>query len=206
MGKRRVAILEPATVFLLIMAYIWWLRSHHPGFWILILGVVLASHAWRRENAASLGFHLRNLRACLEEFAPALALLALTLFAAGLLLQTTRSLRFEDAVLAWLGYLPWGLFQQYMLNGYFQNRLAAVQSPRVAGATAAALFGGVHLPNAFLMLVGFGAGWCCTRIWWKYQNLYFLGLAHATVGFLLYLVVPDSISHHLTVGPGFLGR
>ena len=47
------------------------------------------------------------------------------------------------------------------------------------------------------------AGYCCTLIYRKYKNLYFLGIAHATVGVLLLLVVPDSISHHLTVGPGW---
>jgi membrane protease YdiL (CAAX protease family) len=202
-GKRGLAYLEPAVVFTLIMLYIWWLRFHHHSFWMLILGLVLASHAWRGENASSLGFRSRNLRACLEEFAPALVLLALVLVTAGLLLQTTRPVHFEDALTAWMGYLPWGLFQQYLLNGYFLNRLGAVQPPRVAAATAAALFSSAHLPNWFLMLVGFGAAWCCARIWGKYRNLFFLGLAHATVGFLLYLVVPDSISHHLTVGPGW---
>jgi hypothetical protein len=33
-----------------------------------------------------------------------------------------------------------------------------------------------------------------------YKNLYFLGLAHAAIGFLLFLAVPDSVSHHLRVG------
>lgn len=46
-------------------------------------------------------------------------------------------------------------------------------------------------------------GYCCAIVYRRYKNLYFLGLAHGTVGFLLYLVVPDSISHHLNVGPGW---
>ena len=40
-----------------------------------------------------------------------------------------------------------------------------------------------------------------SRIYLRYRNLYFLGMAHGVVGFLLYLVVPDTISHHLSVGP-----
>jgi hypothetical protein len=36
--------------------------------------------------------------------------------------------------------------------------------------------------------------------------MYFLGLAHGTIGSLLFLVIPDSISHHLVVGPGFFLR
>jgi hypothetical protein len=201
--RKRVAVLEPAVVFVLIMLYIWWLRFHHHSSWIGILALVMISHAWRREDASTLGFHLRNLRVCIEEFAPVLLLVVLTLLAAGMLLQTTRPVHFHEALMVWMGYLPWALFQQYMLNGYFLQRLTAVQKPRVAGATAAALFSGAHTPNWFLMIVCFGAAYCCTRIWKKYRNLYFLGIAHATIGFLLYLVVPDSISHHLTVGPGW---
>src|SRR5256885_4884344 len=52
------------------------------------------------------------------------------LVAAGILLQTTRPIRFGDAFLAWAGYLPWGTFQQYLLNGYFLNRFAGAMSGR----------------------------------------------------------------------------
>jgi hypothetical protein len=40
---------------------------------------------------------------------------------------------------------------------------------------------------------------------WAYQrhrNLFFLAFAHALIGTMLWLVVPDSVSHHLRVGPG----
>jgi hypothetical protein len=71
---------------------------------------------------------------------------------------------------------------------------------------SAALFSGAHLPNFFLMAVTLLAGYICARNYMRYKNLYFLAIAHGTVGFLLFLVVPDSISHHLTVGPGWFGK
>ena len=46
-------------------------------------------------------------------------------------------------------------------------------------------------------------GWGSTLLYRRTRNLYFLGFAHATVGLLLFLVVPDSISRHLRVGPGW---
>jgi hypothetical protein len=67
----------------------------------------------------------------------------------------------------------------------------------------AALFAGTHLPNWFLMLVTFATGYYSTKIFVRYRNLYFLGLAHALIGTVLFVAVPDSISHHLTVGPSF---
>ncbi|MBZ5617941.1 MAG: CPBP family intramembrane metalloprotease [Acidobacteriia bacterium] len=203
---RRFAILEPLSVFALIMQYIWALRYRHPGMWLLILGLMLLSHLVHREGARTLGFDRCRLRECLEEFSPALAFLALVMLGSGMLLQTTRPIGFERGVLSWVAYLPWGLFQQYILNGYFLNRFEAVLSPRAAPVMAAALFSGAHLPNGFLMAVTLVAGYSCACIYRKYNNLYFLGMAHATVGFLLFLVVPDSISHHLTVGPGWFGH
>ena len=203
---RKFALVEPISIFALIMAYIWELRYSHHGAWLAILALMLLSHRLRGEHPAALGFDRRNLRDCLREFAPALAFLALVLLACGILLQTTRPLRSDQAFFSLAAYLPWGLFQQYILNGYFLNRFDSVLSRRTAPMISAALFSGAHLPNWFLMAVTLLAGYMCARIYRRYNNLYFLGLAHGTVGFLLFLVVPDSISHHLIVGAGWFGR
>ena len=200
---RRLAILEPASIFLLIMAYIWDLRYLHPTLWLAIFALMIASHLLRRERAETLGFRFSNLADCLREFGPALLFVALVLLAGGALLQTTRRMPFDRALLGWVAYLPWGLFQQYVLNGYFMTRFDSLVSRRAAPVAAAALFSGAHTPNWFLMAVTLLLGYCCARVYRRYKNLYFLAIAHATIGFLLYLVVPDSISHHLTVGPGW---
>jgi hypothetical protein len=204
--RRRLAILEPILVFAMIMQYIWRLRFRHPAEWLLILGLIVLSHRVRHERAESLGFDARRVKECWDKFAPALAFLALLMVAVGMLLQTTRAMGPDRAFLSWFAYLPWGLFQQYILNGYFLNRFGAVLSRRAAPLAAAALFAGAHLPNWFLMAVTLVLGYCCARIYQKHKNLYFLGLAHATIGFVLFLVVPDSISHHLIVGPGWFGK
>ena len=203
---RKYAYLEPVSIFVLIMAYIWDLRYSHQGSWLAILGLMVLSHRLHREEAKTLGFQSRNFRRCAEDFAPALVLLTLLMVGGGLLLQSTRPIGFDRGLLTWASYLPWGIFQQYVLNGYFMNRLDQLVSHRTAPVLTAALFSGAHLPNLFLMAVTLLAGYCCARIYRRYKNLYFLGLAHATLGFLLYLVVPDSISHHLTVGPGWFLR
>jgi len=202
-GVRKLNILEPLSVFGGIMAYIWRLRFTHPWSWIAVLGLVVLSHMPRRERAPSLGFHLKHLGDCLRKFGPALLALALMMCATGLLLGTIRPLGFERAAWALGLYLPWGLFQQYLLNGYFLKRFDTVLSQRASGLTAAALFSAVHSPNWFLMLVTPVLGYVGIQVYRRYSNLYFLGAAHATIGFLLFLVVPDSVSHHLNVGPGW---
>lgn len=194
---------EPLAVFVLIMAYIWWLRADYPGSWVPILGLIIASHAYHNEEPATLGFRPGNSRECLRDLLPVLLLATLALLSAGIVLRTTRDISFDQGLLTFAGYYPWGLFQQYLLNGYFANRLAAIAAPRPAAFYAASLFAGAHLPNWFLMAVTLCTGYVCARLYFKYRNMWFLGLAHATIGFLLFFVVPDSISRHLKVGPGW---
>jgi membrane protease YdiL (CAAX protease family) len=205
-AAHKYAILEPVAIFVAIMAYIWGLRFTHPGMSLAILATMVASNRIHREGAGRLGFSRDHLEECCEKFAPAVVVLGLALLGGGIVTQSLRAMRADQAVLAWAAYLPWGLLQQYVLNGYFLNRLEASVSHRPAAAISAALFSGAHTPNWFLMAVTLVAGYVCARVYRRYPNLYFLGAAHATLGFLLLLVVPDSISHHLAVGPGWFVR
>ena len=202
-AAHKYAILEPIAIFVAIMAYIWELRFTHPEMSLAILGMMVISNRIHREDASRLGFRLANLKECCEKLAPPVALLGLALLAGGIVTQSMRAMRTDQAVLAWSAYLPWALLQQYVLNGYFLNRFEALVSRRAAPAISAALFSGAHTPNWFLMAVTLVLGYVCARVYRRHPNLYFLGAAHATVGFLLLLVVPDSISHHLIVGPGW---
>lgn len=196
-------VAEAAVAFTAIMLYIWRLRFTMPRFWIVIVACLILSHCLRGERVRALGFHLNNFRECVEHLAPALLLMVISLLAMGVLLQTVRPISVEYGVMCLLAYCPWGIFQQYLLNGYIANRLLAVASTRYVPLISASLFAGAHLPNWFLMIVTFVTGYYSTILFIKYRNLWFLGLAHALIGTLLFVVVPDSISHHLSIGPGF---
>ena len=198
---RTWAIFEPLVMFGLILAYIWKLRFTHPRFWVLLLAGMLLSHLVRRETPRRLGFGVINLRALLHELAPLLLLIVLAILTAGLLFRTAGQIGFEAAIAAAVVYLPWGIVQQYALNGYFLNRLQEAMPARPASIAAALLFCLAHAPNPFLMLVTFPLGWCATALYRRSRNLYLLGIAHAAIGLLLVLMVPPSVSHHLRVGP-----
>ncbi len=188
---RKSAALEAIGLFLLIMSYIWIWRRTHPYLWIAMVVWLIASHFLHGESPSDLGFGRPSLKLFVI---PVLAILA-----AGLFMGITH-----PAFLALLAYIPWGLLQQYLLNGYFLNRFESALPPRTAAWTTATLFAAAHLPNFFLMGVTFGLGWCSIQVYRRHRNLYFLGIAHATIGYLLYLTVPDSIAHHLRVGPDML--
>jgi hypothetical protein len=205
---RRLLWLEPAAVFTMIMLYIWWLRRGHQSWApFAIFALILLSHHLHDESAEDLGFRATNFRACFKAFLPALTFFSMLALAAGMLLHTLRILDMERAIIGFLSYCTWGLFQQYLLNAFFVNRMLPISSsPHQAALLGAACFAGAHTPNWFLMAVGMLTGYCCGRIWIQYRNLYFLGIAHGAIGSMLYLVVPDTISHHLVVGPGWFGR
>ena len=199
--SRLTGLIEALAMFATVMAYIWKLRFFYPKFWILPLALILISHLARRERPRDLGFRVANFGACVRSYAPALIALALALLIVGLLLGTMRPISTAQAFGSFALYLPWGLFQEYLLNGYFLKRLDTALSPDRSAILTSILFSMVHLPNWFLMLVTLVGGYAAILVYRKYRNLYFLGLAHAILGFLLFLTVPDSVSHHLNVGP-----
>jgi membrane protease YdiL (CAAX protease family) len=196
-------LLEPLLMFGLIMTYIWKLRSIHPNLWIVIPALMFLSHLLHHESPRALGFRLHGLPSLLKKLAPTLILIAAVLLAMGALLHTLRPIGFLGVLFALAPYLPWGLVQQYILNGYFLNRFDAALSKRSSALLAALLFAAAHAPNPFLMAVTLPLGWIATFVYRRTRNLYLLGIAHAIIGLLLFLVVPDTVSHHLRVGPGW---
>ncbi len=195
------AVPEALLVFAMIMAYIWKLRFTHPLFWFLPVALVLLSHLVRHERAGELGFGTRNFGNCLRAIGPVLAGLDYMMIGLRDCCSEPYDLGFVQAVESFVVYLPWGLFQQYLINGYFLKRFEMGLSRRPARILTSALFCVVHTPNWFLMLVTPVAASAAIGVYRRYGNLYFLGLAHAALGFVIFMVVPDSVSHHLRVGP-----
>jgi chromate transport protein ChrA len=196
---KRLALWEAIGVFLLIEAYIWRIRQTVPWFWMVILAIILLSHALRRETPAGLGFRMAGFRRGARACAPYVAATVALLLALGSALHTLRDVSFGWALLSFVAYCAWGLVQQYLLNGYFVNRFAEGTSR--APLLAAACFCLAHLPNWFLMAITLAGGYIAARVYRAWRNLFLLGLAHAILGFTIYLVVPDHITRHLYVGP-----
>jgi membrane protease YdiL (CAAX protease family) len=75
----------------------------------------------------------------------------------------------------------------------------------VAVVVASVLFGLVHMPNTFLMLMtGIGAlGWCA--IYTRFPNILPLAVSHALGTLALLYAFSDDITGRLRIGQAYLG-
>lgn len=198
-----LAIAEPLAIFAFIMAYIWQLRAAHPWSCLCIIALIFVSHGLRGERPSALGCRTSGFAVCFRRYGATLALLLTVGFLSAMEWGTLRPMSLRTAALGLALYLPWGFFQQYLLNGYLLNRLDAALSPAQSAGLASALFALVHLPNWFLMVTTLLFGLAANLVYRRHKNLYFLGIAHALLGFTIFAVAPDAWIHHLRIGPGW---
>ena len=195
---------EVLSILAFLMVYIWELRPYWPRGWILVLVLILVSNLVHREGPASLGFVWKRGGAAARAIGPVVLAIAALGLAASTWAGTLRPVGI-GAALAGLGvYCCWGLLQQYVINGFFANRLAAAAGgghERAVALGTAVIFAVLHLPNALLMALTLPAGFLAALVYLRYRNLIVLGIAHGILGSLIYLAVPDTVSHHLYVGP-----
>ena len=146
------ATLEIVAIFSAIFLFIWRVRAIWPASWIVVLAFVALSNAVRRETPAILGLTMRGLTSGLGKVGPALLLVAALVLLGAAWLGTIRHVAFWPAAVGLAVYCAWGLLQQYIVNGFFVNRLnEIVRRPHVAPATAGILFSLLHLPNPLLI-------------------------------------------------------
>jgi CAAX prenyl protease-like protein len=205
-----VAFLEVACVVAFLVVYIWIIEPRSrayamPGF-VLFFAFAFLLHLRHNDTAADLGIRL-------DTFKPAV-LEAIVVIVPALILAATLGLRLGGGValdpgrtlLAFVWGYPWALFQQYGLQCVIGRRLAGLIRGEIAhDLTCAAVFGGLHLPNPFLTIVTFGAGYCFCALFRRCPNLFALALAHTLASTVLYHFLPLGITHSMRVGPAFFG-
>ena len=201
--------LEAGTVFLLLLSYIWYFQRRVHWAWMILLGLVLLSHAIRGESPVALGLRRAGFRDCARRFAIPTVLVAAMGTILGFALDTVRDVALWRVAGVLCGYCFWALFQQYLLNGYFVNRIHASFQARhefIVALIGGALFAAAHTPNMLLMGVTLVGGTVAAAAYLRHRNLFFLAVAHALIGTTLWFVVPDTLSHNLRVGPGMKRR
>jgi hypothetical protein len=174
-------------------------RIFSPMVLVLTLLVVLS----RRPSPAELGLGWRGLIPSLWILPGAIALAALSMFVAAKIGTLHPLYQADFGHVA--GYLLWTVYQQFLLQDYFMDRLLRpVSSESSAVALAGTLFAAAHLPNLVLTAATLVWGVVSCALFRRYRNLWALGLAQGLLGLCIAICVPDALHHHLRVGLGYL--
>lgn len=174
-------------------------RFLSPIALLFTLSVVLA----RRQSRDELGLGWRGLVPSLWILPAAIALAVLSTFAAARIGTLHPLYKADFARVS--GYVLWTIYQQFLLQDYFMDRLLRLLSNEAAAvALAGTLFAAAHLPNLVLTAATLVWGILSCALFRRYRNLWALGLAQGLLGLCFAICVPDTLHHHLRVGLGYL--
>jgi hypothetical protein len=181
-----------------------WMPEHLQRFLspialLFTLSVVLA----RRQSREDLGLGWRGLIPSLWILPAAVALAGLSILAAAKV-GTLHPL-YKPDVAHISGYVLWTIYQQFLLQDYFMDRILRMVSNEAAAVMlAGTLFAAAHLPNLVLTAATLVWGIVSCALFLRYRNLWALGLAQGLLGLCFAICVPDALHHHLRVGLGYL--
>ncbi len=170
-----------------------------PVALVLTLAVVMA----RGETRDELGVGSRGFTESLWILPAALALGALSMIVA----QSFGTLHplYKGDFAHISGYVLWTIYQQFLLQDYFMDRLTRlVSSEALAVTIAGTLFAVAHLPNLVLTAATLAWGIVSCALFRRHRNIWALGLAQGLLGLCFAVCIPDALHHHLRVGLGYL--
>jgi Type II CAAX prenyl endopeptidase Rce1-like len=174
-------------------------RFLSPIALLFTLSVVLA----RRQSSDELGLGRRGLIPSLWILPAAVAVAALSAFVAARIGTLHPLYKADFAHIS--GYVLWTIYQQFLLQDYFMDRLLRLLSNEAAAVTlAGTLFAAAHLPNLVLTAATLVWGIVSCALFRRYRNLWALGLAQGLLGLCFAVCIPDALHHHLRVGLGYL--
>ncbi len=214
---------ETILVCVLITATIW---ASAIAVWLsvtlAVISMALIIRSWiiRGDNGQTIGFCPDSLR-IVKPLAIFLPAAVIVIVAIGYLINPEfyKRQHFVDKVYqqAMGPYLAWSVVQEWLLNGYFSNRVGQLVSAqggsssggkndRKSALIVGLFFAFLHLPNPVLTIgTFFWAGTSC-YLFLKYsRNAYLLGFAHSILGTAIKFVIAAPLigSGCMRVGPDF---
>lgn len=191
------------AILAVVFSWTWYLDHRAPAHGVVFVGAaVIALALWHDARQRAWGFDRSALRPAL------LRALIVTLVAVALLLgagAALGSLHDRRDFLGSLGpLLLWGLAQQWVLQTVLLAEAQRWSSRRAGIWIAAAIFGGIHLPNPFLSAVTFAGGllWC--RIYDRFPNVLPLALSHALGTLAILHAFSPEVTGRLRIGLSYL--
>jgi hypothetical protein len=197
--------LEVLLLYAGILLYIWRWQFSHPRAWIPLLAVILASHFVHRDTPHQLGLTWRGLAASASVALPLAVALYIPAVIYGFASRSLVPLAPDRRSLTvFASYGLWCLFQQYLAQAYFHNRLMSVVHNRhLSSLLVAVMFGAAHIPNPILLVATTLGGFVLAEIFARHRNIWPLALAQAVGGFLIAALSPAALIHNMRVGPGY---
>ena len=216
-GDRSLAAWEIASVASSVLIAEWILSAViGRGKLVVTIPICLAfvlmigSHRLRGETVRDLGFRFDNfLRAGKLLLLPMVFTAVLCLLAAWWFGGEINFLRWHAgrpiAGQLILGF-SWGLVQQYVLQGFINRRAQMIWGRGwLSVLLAAAVFGGLHLPNPWLTFVTFAGGLIWATVYQRTPNLFAIALSHSLMTWVLVSTLPASALNHLRIGFKYFG-
>jgi hypothetical protein len=174
-------------------------RMLSPFVLLLTLGIVLA----RRPSRDQLGLGWHGLVRSAWILPAAVALGIVSTFVAARM-GTLHPLYKGDLTHIG-GYVLWTIYQQFLLQDYFMDRLLRLGASEATAVTiAGTLFAAAHLPSPWLTAATLLWGIVSCTLFRRYRNIWALGLAQGLLGICFAICIPDALHHHLRVGLGYL--
>jgi hypothetical protein len=174
-------------------------RFLSPVALLFTLAVVLA----RGQTRDELGLGWRGFIPSLWILPAAIALSAVSVFVAAKIGTLHPLYKADFAHIS--GYVLWTIYQQFLLQDYFMDRLLRLVANKSAAVSlAGTLFAAAHLPNLVLTAATVVWGIASCALFRRYRNLWALGLAQGLLGLIFAICIPDALHHHLRVGLGYL--
>ena len=203
-GRRR-ALVEFLVCYALILLTIWTARPLQRWLYWIALAWVVATTLRDFQGWAAYGLRRAGFGRGAWVIAMAAALAALGAAAAEHFATLHTPHGPEDWVRTFGGYTVWSLMQQFLLQGYFLQRIQRlIPSPHWAVLLAASLFALAHLPNPILAPVTLLWGIVACTVFLRARNIYPLAVAHAIFGISIAVMLPPPVIHNMRVGLGYL--
>lgn len=201
--KIKYAAAEAVLVFAAVMGILWILPRSFSFLYYPLFLLLIFTWKIRKDSLHDLGLlptSFRYMGIVMLGAVCIAAVLGLTGWALHDYEITITSKKFFNR---FSSYILWGLFQQFILNGYFTHRFSqAIRSQKIAAACSGILFALIHLPNPLLFGMTLFCGPLSAFVFLKNRNLYMLALAHALIGasFIFFSGLPFFT---MRVGPGY---
>jgi hypothetical protein len=214
---RAVTGLEVASVIISVLITVWVVIPLLPSpRWVayipggLALALIVNSNRVRGERLKDLGLTTRHFFIALRLLIPPTFLACLVFVIIG---WSANSFHRNTHFWSTLLFLPfWGIFQQYILQGFIYRRVRFLivddraplnqQKRRInlAIIASAAIFAFVHLPNPALTILTFVGGLLWSWIYERAPNLIALGLSHALMSIMLITSLPPWLLQSMSIG------